>query len=437
MTTRAAAPPAIETKDRATFPAWAAYLVALVFTGGAAALGVLVFADNISLVLLIFVATVGLSAFIGGSGPASIPTLVGAAAGGTLLAGTEQPAAFAIAQLVAFGAAVGPIAGLSAARWRANRVHAAMVADTAARIAQGEQAARERADAAIATAIAEGKQRADAAINANEARLRALIAHSADAFVLLDGDGAVRFASPAASRLLDLDSERARGANLASFVHRKDAPHLRTVLAESGRATVRLWAGGDSWRWVAATGSDLRDDPAVRAVLVNLHDVTEQVRMAERDAFLCDAAQRLVAVGDDADVFAASAAVAVPRFAAGCAVELMGQNGALRRAFTALPPDLPPDAPDPFAAAGVSAHVVRALVTGRAATFAPAPDAPAAMLVAPLAARGKTLGAVTFVAGGRGPFDAADETTATLFAGYLALSLVSVHPQPVPTTPTR
>lgn len=317
-----------------------------------------------------------------------------------------------------FIAVVVLIAALGEARQRAGRAlvaasseRAAVFADTAARIAQGEQTAREQANAAIA---------------ASERSFRTLIAHSADAFVLLDGGGAIRFASPATSRLLGSDFAQEGGANLAPLVHREDAPQFRTLLAEAGRATLRLWAG-DGWRWVEATGSDLRDDPDVRALLVNLHDITARVRIEARDAFLRDAAHRLVNERGDADALAAVAEVAVPRFAAGCAVELTADGTALRRAFTDLPPDLPPDAPDPFAVAGVSAHVVRALVTKRVSLFAPAPDAPATMLVAPLVAWGKPLGAVTFMAGERGAFDADDETTATLFAGYLALALVSVR----------
>ena len=250
------------------------------------------------------------------------------------------------------------------------------------------------------SAIAASEQRAEAAIATSARSFRTLLAHSADAFVLLDGSGTVRFASPAASRLLQYDFERAQNASLASLVHRDDTAPFHTLLTESREAALRFWAG-DGWRWIEATRSDLRDGSGrSRSAREPAADVTAQMRTEERHAFLRDALQQFLVSDLNASAFAAVAGVAVPRFAAGCAVELAGEGGALHRAFTALPPGLLPDAPDPFAAAVVSVHVVRALVTRRAAAFGPTPDASRTLLVAPLAARGETLGA-RYLRGGR------------------------------------
>lgn len=276
-----------------------------------------------------------------------------------------------------------------------------------------------------------------------ERRLHALIERGGDAIVCVGADGIVRDASPSVGRLLEYPLPALIGRDACAFVHPDDVPEARRTLATAlvspgsvAYTAVRLRCRDGTYRWVEGSATNWLHDPAVRAVVVNCRDITERVRAEERQAFVRDARQQFTAaLGGGEEAVIAVAGCAVPRFAAGCAVELV--SGQIpRRAFTVRPGGLSPHAPDPFAGLGIGAHVVRALVTGKTAAFAPAslprtvtggdPDAPAApatVLVAPLVARGEALGAVTFAAPDDRAFDAADVATAEEFAGLFALAL--------------
>ncbi len=125
------------------------------------------------------------------------------------------------------------------------------------------------------------QRQAEGAIAASERRFRALIERSADAFALLDGRGTLLFTSPAISRVLGYREDELRGVNTFSLIHPDDAAEatalftaLRTPDA-SPTNTFRMRHHEGSWRWIEATGRDLTDDPAVRAVLINLRDITD------------------------------------------------------------------------------------------------------------------------------------------------------------------
>jgi len=116
----------------------------------------------------------------------------------------------------------------------------------------------------------------------------ALIEHSSDAIALLDEAGTVLYANPATARMLGLPITDVIGANVFRWVHDEDALRFKanfgTRLENPGMAVqnaFRLRHSDGSWRHIESVGVNRLDDPSIRGIIVNYHDVTESRRAAE------------------------------------------------------------------------------------------------------------------------------------------------------------
>jgi PAS domain S-box-containing protein len=106
---------------------------------------------------------------------------------------------------------------------------------------------------------------------------RALVERGEDGFALVGADGTVRYANPAAGRLLDFSSDDLAGTDLWGSVYPADRQEvcgwLERVLANPGQrlaVTVRFTQRGGAPRWMEVMGTNLLPDPDVRAVTVQL-----------------------------------------------------------------------------------------------------------------------------------------------------------------------
>jgi PAS domain S-box-containing protein len=142
-----------------------------------------------------------------------------------------------------------------------------------------------------------------------QARARAVIEHAPDVLLLVDGDGAVRYHSPSAEDLMGRAPAEIAGANLMDGVHAGDRKSLERAFAEMaaypGRPrsfVCRVRHADGSRRIVEARGTNLLDDPAVQAIVINARDVTDRVRAEEkaREAEL-EVLARLAAAGEARD----------------------------------------------------------------------------------------------------------------------------------------
>lgn len=138
------------------------------------------------------------------------------------------------------------------------------------------------------------RRRAEEALQASERRFRALVQHASDLTIIRDPDGTIRYASPAAERVLGYRPEELVGRNRAEFLHPDDsaaivadiaAIHAQPGVHETIAYRVRHRDG--SWRRVEGTATNLLDEPSVRGIVINMRDVTERaLAEAERDRLL-------------------------------------------------------------------------------------------------------------------------------------------------------
>jgi diguanylate cyclase (GGDEF)-like protein/PAS domain S-box-containing protein len=129
---------------------------------------------------------------------------------------------------------------------------------------------------------------AEEALRQSEQRFRLLVQHAHDAVLTVDATGTCTYASPAITGALGYDPDDLIGERLRRLVNPDDLETLSgavfQVLAAPSRTTTvefRTQHADGSWRLVETSFTNLFDEPAVRAVVLNLHDVTE-LRAAQR-----------------------------------------------------------------------------------------------------------------------------------------------------------
>jgi diguanylate cyclase (GGDEF)-like protein/PAS domain S-box-containing protein len=138
----------------------------------------------------------------------------------------------------------------------------------------------------IGSAIA--RSRAEDELTRQDHLFRALVERSSDVVVIVEPDGAARFISPSVERLVGYKPDELLGTVFLTLLHPEDLERVMTRFIEvtagdpgGDPMVMRVQHADGSWRWVEGVGSNLLDDPAIGAILVNLREVTEQVA-AER-----------------------------------------------------------------------------------------------------------------------------------------------------------
>ncbi len=131
------------------------------------------------------------------------------------------------------------------------------------------------------------KARADLALR--EDRYRTLLEHASEGILVLDAHGLIRFASPAVERLIGLDPGSAIGQRLASLSddegRAETVPLWKYAMQNPGRrvrtelhSATRDRADGRPLLRLELSITNHLDHPAVRGVVVHLHDVTDLAR---------------------------------------------------------------------------------------------------------------------------------------------------------------
>jgi len=127
----------------------------------------------------------------------------------------------------------------------------------------------------------------------SEGRFEALVHEASDIIVVSDTLGRLTYVSPAFDRILGSSAAEFRFRSAAEMMHPDDLTDMRGRSGEirgsarQGMATeIRLRHADGSWRWFEAKVSNHLENPKVRGIVGNLHDITERKRAEEalRDA---------------------------------------------------------------------------------------------------------------------------------------------------------
>src|ERR1700716_2517459 len=128
------------------------------------------------------------------------------------------------------------------------------------------------------------RQRAEEELRRSEERFRALIDHSSDMVTLQERDGTITYVSPSTSRLLGYAPTELLGRSLLDAVHPDDRtwlePRFASLVDQPGEVMIvryRISQKDRTWRWIEATYTNLLEEPAVRAVVINRRDVSAEV----------------------------------------------------------------------------------------------------------------------------------------------------------------
>src|SRR3954470_24136328 len=143
---------------------------------------------------------------------------------------------------------------------------------------------------ALIALAAWGLNRRERALQTNERRFRSMIENSTDAIVVTRPKAkGIVYTSPAFERLTGFTADEVRGRQFLEFIH-PEQQAAALALRDEGLRTpgniitreflIRHRDG--SHRWLEITASNLLDDPAVGALVINLRDITER-KLAEAE----------------------------------------------------------------------------------------------------------------------------------------------------------
>jgi PAS domain S-box-containing protein len=180
------------------------------------------------------------------------------------------------------------------------------------------------------------------ALARSEERFRSLAQNVSDVITLIGDDGTVRYQSPAIEAVLGYQPSELVGANILPLVHPDDRPAVVAMdkAVRAGRERqppleVRFRHKDGSWRYLEVVASNLLDDPAVRAVVVNSRDVTERRAAEETKRFLSEASARLVTSLASGDTIAGVAELAIPVLGDWCVAHILAEDGRIEPAAVA------------------------------------------------------------------------------------------------------
>ncbi len=140
----------------------------------------------------------------------------------------------------------------------------------------------------VANAVCSALLRQDALreLSDRERRYRILAEQASDVTVILTADGRLREVSPSVTALMGWEPAMAIGEHWRDQVHPDDHAHLQDALHHSELTPATPVQVGDhrirhadgSWRWFAATATDLRSEPTIRGTLIVSHDINARKR---------------------------------------------------------------------------------------------------------------------------------------------------------------
>jgi diguanylate cyclase (GGDEF)-like protein/PAS domain S-box-containing protein len=133
------------------------------------------------------------------------------------------------------------------------------------------------------------RAQAEQALAASERKFRALIEHASDAIALYDRALRRIYRSGTAQRISGYTDDERLGGPLMDQVFEEDRPALQAVVDALMKASgssapfrCRLLTKSGRLRWIEGVATNLFDEPAVGALVVNYRDIDERMRYESR-----------------------------------------------------------------------------------------------------------------------------------------------------------
>ena len=135
----------------------------------------------------------------------------------------------------------------------------------------------------MATAITTDREQAWLEVQTSEERFRSLVHSSSDMIMILDIDGRATYVSGACERILGRTAEELRWTDLGSLMTPDEVESVRRQLGAAIMAPgptqpieTRVLHADGTWRHLEMVGTNLRDNPAVGGVVLNVRDITDR-----------------------------------------------------------------------------------------------------------------------------------------------------------------
>jgi PAS domain S-box-containing protein len=124
-------------------------------------------------------------------------------------------------------------------------------------------------------------------IQQSELRFKTLVQEGSDLIRILDQKGNFLYVSPASKSILGFEPEYFIGKHTLDFIHPDDrgkkAECLKKINTEK-KVTVdaiRYINGKGEWQWMESVLTNMLDNPAIKGIVANSRDVTEEKRLKE------------------------------------------------------------------------------------------------------------------------------------------------------------
>lgn len=136
-------------------------------------------------------------------------------------------------------------------------------------------------------------QIAEAGRRESEQRFRALIENATDIVVIVDKEGLFRYISPSQERIFGYKTEELLGKNCLDYIYPEDVSlaiatmkrSLKQPRVSQAAIECRLFRRNGSLCFLEAVATNLLDDPSVKGVVINCHDITERKHAEEQLRF--------------------------------------------------------------------------------------------------------------------------------------------------------
>ncbi len=127
------------------------------------------------------------------------------------------------------------------------------------------------------------RKKAEDTLLQHEAYYRALVEHGSYLKTLISGEGTLSYVSPSITKILGFRQEECIGISLFEMIHKDEEKHLNEMMSlllktpgKSFYLQLRVRHKNGSYRWCEGTITNLLNDSHVKALVLNLRDISEK-----------------------------------------------------------------------------------------------------------------------------------------------------------------